>query len=190
MPFAVADYKEVIKNICAQTVFPLDIEYALDENGDVVTDSVNSCIPVKSWDEWVKLPIRDYDEYVTTPNHPVRLPTVVVCENYKKMAFERTLFPTNRNIWERDNYTCAYTLKKLQKSELSVDHIIPTSRGGEDTWLNKVTCDRELNSRKGSKTPEEAGLKLKFKPTIPTYRGVIIKNTRPEWAFILEPFKK
>lgn len=185
-PFASADYKEVIKNICSGSVYPLDIEYGINDDGEYDPSVVNSALPVKSWDEWVSLPIRDYDEYLNTPNHPVRLPTVVICSTYNKIKFQKVLFPTNKNVWERDNYTCSYTLRKLSRDELSVDHIIPKSRGGEDSWMNLVTCCKDLNSRKGNKLNEEIGLKLQRKPFVPKSGGLIFNSVRPEWVFITQ----
>lgn len=177
-PVALADYRECIKNIFSGTAFPMDIEYSQDENGDM---NIESMLPVKTWDEWKTLPVREYDDFLGTTGDPVRLPPIVVCSDYSKIRFKRVVFPTNRNIWNRDENICQYTGVKLKKSELSVDHIIPTSRGGEDTWLNKVTCDRELNSRKGDKTPEEAGLKLIKAPTVPKMGGLVFPKLRPEW---------
>ena len=55
-------------------------------------------------------------------------------------------------------------------SELNIDHVIPRSRGGRNTWDNLVTCSVDANSRKGGRTPEEAGMKLIRKPRKPAPR--------------------
>jgi len=177
-PVALADYREVIKNIFSGSAFPLDIDYSEGEDGEL---TIESMLPVKEWSEWRKLPVRDYDDCLGTTSEPVRLPPIVICSSYNKIKFQKVVFPTNRNIWNRDENICQYTGNKLNRSQLSVDHVIPTSRGGEDTWLNKVTCDRDLNSRKGDKTPEEAGLKLIKAPTVPKSGGLIFPKIRPEW---------
>jgi 5-methylcytosine-specific restriction endonuclease McrA len=78
-----------------------------------------------------------------------------------------------------------YTNKKLSKDELSVDHVIPKSRGGKDTWDNLVCCDRLLNSKKGSKSVAEMGLKLKYKPYKPT-TGMNFEIYKDEWASFLK----
>ncbi len=60
----------------------------------------------------------------------------------------------------RDRYTCQYCHKSLPSGELTLDHVVPRSRAGETTWENLVACCHPCNNRKGSRTPEEAGMKL------------------------------
>lgn len=57
---------------------------------------------------------------------------------------------TKQNVYKRDNYTCAYTGKRLGNDDLSWDHVIPTSKGGTHTWENLVTCHRKINELKGN----------------------------------------
>jgi 5-methylcytosine-specific restriction endonuclease McrA len=71
---------------------------------------------------------------------------------------------TRRNIMHRDNYTCQYCGKK---SDLTIDHIIPRSRGGKDTWDNVVVACLRCNVVKGSRTPREAEMELRTKPCRP-----------------------
>ena len=71
-----------------------------------------------------------------------------------------------RNILIRDNFTCQYCGKKVKK--LTIDHIIPKSRGGETSFENCVSSCKECNNRKGMKTPREAGMSLMKVPTQPT----------------------
>lgn len=61
-------------------------------------------------------------------------------------------------------HNCAYTDEKLPASQLNIDHVIPKSRGGRDTWENLVACRKDINFKKGNKTNKEAGLSLKRKP--------------------------
>ena len=83
-------------------------------------------------------------------------------------------------IWSRDNYTCVYTGEKLNRETLSVDHVIPKSMGGQCTWENLVTCQRILNSNKGSKTLKEAKLKLRYTPFKPS-DGYQFNLYKQEW---------
>lgn len=82
---------------------------------------------------------------------------------YVKIKF-REMIPTRRMIHERDNHHCAYC---GSSSNLSIDHVIPRSRGGKDTWDNMVTACFSCNSKKGSRTPEEANMILRVKPHRP-----------------------
>jgi 5-methylcytosine-specific restriction endonuclease McrA len=72
---------------------------------------------------------------------------------------------TRREIFTRDDYTCQYC--GAFGGDLTVDHVIPRSKGGEHTWENVVTACRACNHRKGGKTLQEARLKLKFNPSEP-----------------------
>ncbi len=72
---------------------------------------------------------------------------------------------TRKNIHIRDNYTCQYC---GSTSTLTLDHVMPVSRGGKSSWENVVTACYPCNSRKGSKTPEEAGMKLAMVPKKPS----------------------
>ena len=103
------------------------------------------------------------------------------------MHIKKAQFPTKKNIWERDKYTCVYTGKKLSKEELSVDHVYPKSKGGQDTWENLVTCDKQLNSDKSNKLLSETKLKLRYKPYKPK-DGFKFDIYRNEWYSFLANF--
>ena len=67
---------------------------------------------------------------------------------------------SRKNILMRDRYTCQYCHRTMPSGELTLDHVIPRSRAGESAWENLVACCHPCNNRKGSRTPEEAGMKL------------------------------
>jgi 5-methylcytosine-specific restriction endonuclease McrA len=132
---------------------------ALDVQGEDVI------FPVK-WDEWLRLPVRERDNAVQTPRGAVRLPTVIIAVNYAKVPLRRPGF-NRRGIWERDGGVCQYTGQKLQPHEGNIDHVVPRARGGQSTWDNCVLAHRDVNSRKGSRLPHEAGLTLRRRPGVP-----------------------
>lgn len=184
-PVGVCDWREGIKNIFSEAAFPLDIQYSQNETGENL-EAFEWAEPIKTWEEWSKLPVRPYDEYIHTSKGPVRMPSILICAEYDKIKWNKVLFPTKRNVWERDNYTCGYTGKKLSRDEVSVDHILPKSKGGEDTWLNLITCDKEVNRRKGDTLLEDTKLKLIKKPFVPK-GGMTFPILRPEWVkFVAE----
>lgn len=184
-PVGVCDWREGIKNIFSKAAYPLDIQYAQEQLGDSL-ESFEWFEPIQTWEKWVTLPVRDYDEYIQTTKGPVRMPSVVICADYDKIKWNKVLFPTKHNIWERDGYTCCYTGKKLSRDEISVDHIIPVSKGGENTWMNLVTADKEVNRKKSDKDLADSGLKLLRKPFVPK-GGMTFPVLRPEWTkFIAE----
>lgn len=144
--------------------------------------------PVK-WQDWLVLPIRESDNAVRTVRGMVRVPTVIVLANFAKVPKKRPKFGT-RGIWDRDGGRCQYTGKPLKPGDGNIDHIVPRSRGGQSTWENCVLSHKDVNSRKGSRLPEEAGLQLLRKPTAPRELpvSVLIKNQHfvKDWELFLK----
>jgi 5-methylcytosine-specific restriction endonuclease McrA len=138
---------------------------------------IDDTITPVPWSEWLKLPVRAHDHVVQTTRGPVRVPTVIVAANYAKVPMRRPRFGA-RGIWERDGGVCQYTGRKLKPSEGNIDHVIPRSRGGKTSWDNCVLAHREVNSRKGSRLPHEAGLHLRKQPAAPRVvpASVLIRN--------------
>mgnify|MGYP003664019925 CR=1 FL=1 len=68
--------------------------------------------------------------------------------------------PNRKNIFERDEGICQYCSRKVTYGKSTIDHILPKSRGGKDTWMNLVLCCAPCTSKKGSKTPREASMSL------------------------------
>lgn len=184
-PIGVETTERTFGNIFSGSVVPLDITYAVKEDGSTNLEEVEYFTAIHSVAEWLNLPIRSYDEYIQTTKGPVRVPQVVICSNFDRIIFNKVQFPTKHNIYKRDNYTCVYTGKKLLKEELSVDHVIPRSKGGKDTWENLVTCDRLLNSKKSNMSVAEAGLKLRYKPFKPS-NGMTFDLYKEEWSSFLK----
>lgn len=93
-------------------------------------------------------------------------PSIMVLKKYvrKKPLIPKFNF---RGVFRRDMFMCCYSGKELPPSKLTVDHVLPKSRGGKSTWENCVTASLEINSLKGNKTPEEANLKLLIEPKAP-----------------------
>ena len=85
----------------------------------------------------------------------------------------------NRWLFGRDNYTCLYCGKQFKSSQLTLDHIIPRSRGGKKTWMNAATSCKRCNLLKAARTPEEAGMSLIAVPFKPNqYEQLYLKNHR------------
>ena len=187
-PLSVSNWKVVMVDICSGAVHPLDIFYETDEHGNVNTDKIESFNVVKTFEEWAALPIREFDDFVNTPKTSYRLPPIVVCANFNKIIYKKVVFPTKNNIWKRDNYICQYSGEKLTKEDISVDHILPQSRGGENSWTNLVTCKKSLNVWKSDRTPQECGLKLLNKPFKPS-NGMVFSFVRKEWEMFVDSGK-
>ncbi len=118
------------------------------------------------WGEWQDLPVREDDWSVSTANGSIRVPTVIVALNYARVPLRRPAF-NSQNLRERDGNRCQYTGELLKPEEGSIDHIVPRSRGGKNSWENCVWSKKSVNNRKGSQLPKEAGLKLLRTPKAP-----------------------
>jgi 5-methylcytosine-specific restriction endonuclease McrA len=166
----------------------LDIEYGFNSDGSVDFDNPISMRPV-TWSEWITLPIREWDLTINGANRTYRVPTVIIAINFDRMPVKSFKGkPSKESIWMRDGGIDQYTGKQLSKDNGTLDHIIPRSRGGLDTWENLVLTSKEVNSKKSNKTPEEAGLKLIRKPKTPTPTPVmhLIKEARHnDWKHFL-----
>jgi len=91
------------------------------------------------------------------------LPSVIRLRNYHRVP-NRLQIVSRRNIMLRDGGKCLYCGQRFDSQELTLDHVIPRSRGGPNSWSNLVSCCKKDNLRKGDRTPEEAGMKLIHKP--------------------------
>lgn len=140
------------------------------------------------WDEWITLPIRSQDNAVRTAHSVIRVPTVIVAVNFAKVPKKRPKLSA-KNIRERDGNRCQYTGRELRPEEGSLDHVLPRSRGGADTWENLVWSSKDVNARKGDRLPHEAGLKLLNVPRAPKELPVTahIRNAHgvAEWKLFL-----
>ncbi len=100
---------------------------------------------------------------VHSARHTLALPSVIRLLEYRRIPNQSRAL-SRKNILMRDRYTCQYCHRTLASSELTLDHVVPRSRSGESTWENLVACCHTCNNRKGSRTPEEAGMKLARAP--------------------------
>lgn len=119
----------------------------------------------------------------------VFLPSVIVLREQVRIPHKRAR-ASKKNIFLRDGYTCQYCGRAFDRSELSLDHILPQSRGGKDTWENLVAACKPCNGRKDDQTPEEAGMPLirrVIPATVHTSRGILrsLGMQVQDWSFYL-----
>jgi 5-methylcytosine-specific restriction endonuclease McrA len=136
----------------------------------------------------ITLPVREGDNAVRTARGAIRVPTVIVAVNFAKVPKKRPKL-CSKTIRERDGNRCQYTGKLLKPDEGSLDHVLPRSRGGADSWENLVWSSKDVNTRKGNRLPHEAGLKLLSVPRAPKELPVsaLIRNAHgvAEWRLFL-----
>lgn len=93
-------------------------------------------------------------------------PSVIRLNAYIKIPYKKIIL-TRKNILRRDNHKCAYCGRG--DLPLTIDHVIPRSRGGDDIWENLVAACLPCNSKKGDRTPDEANMPLRIKPYAPNH---------------------
>jgi len=99
-------------------------------------------------------------------------PSVIRLNRFVKVPYKKVIL-TRKNILKRDSYKCVYCGRS--DLPLTVDHVIPKAKGGEDVWENLVAACVVCNNKKGDKTLEEANLILRTKPFKPNYLMFISK---------------
>ncbi|QDU87428.1 HNH endonuclease [Pirellulimonas nuda] len=123
-----------------------------------------------------------HDDWVRSVNFEIRAPRVLRLLEFDRAPKQRVRL-NRRNLFARDENLCQYCGKKFATSELSIDHVVPSCRGGETTWENVVCACVRCNVRKGGRTPTEANMKLIKKPVRPKRSPLLsIKLASPKYA--------
>jgi|TARA_R110001606_G_scaffold135304_2_gene272275 5-methylcytosine-specific restriction endonuclease McrA len=123
-----------------------------------------------SWQESIKLIWLDkinvlewHDWEVHSVNHSMQVPSVITVKEYVPQAGAVNF--TRTNVFIRDRYTCQYCFCSFKKSDLTLDHVLPRSKGGRTNWLNIVTACKKCNHSKGN----NAKITPKQMPTRPNF---------------------
>ena len=112
--------------------------------------------------------IEEYERWIRGVTLALRLPAVVRLNRYVRRKTPLVKF-SRQNLYFRDRGTCQYCGVSFDFKELTYDHVVPRSRGGQTEWTNVVTCCGVCNLRKGGRTPEEADMFLIRKPRVPIW---------------------
>lgn len=111
-----------------------------------------------------------------------RYPSIIRLNRFVNLPFKRVAL-SRVNIYKRDGQACVYC---GHKDNLTLDHVLPRSRGGRDSWDNLVTACQRCNTEKGDRTPEEAEMVMRHKPFRPSFimylrdfHGKVLEEWRP-----------
>ncbi len=105
-------------------------------------------------------------DYVRAVRYDVEVPRLIRLLSYDRLPRQRVRL-SRRNVFARDGHRCQYCGKSFATSDLSLDHVVPKSKGGQTTWENMVAACLKCNVRKGGRTPHEAGMRLLMEPARP-----------------------
>jgi len=129
--------------------------------------------------------VQEYERIIRGMSFALRLPAVIRLNHYIKKGSKIIKF-SRQNLYLRDGGRCQYCGSPFSQRELTHDHVIPRSKGGETEWTNVVTCCLTCNLKKGGRTPEEAGMFLIRKPRAPIWIPLLtmslgLKETPEPW---------
>jgi 5-methylcytosine-specific restriction endonuclease McrA len=124
---------------------------------------------------------------VHSPSMSLHMPSVIRLAFYIRKPFLDRVAFNKKNILRRDNYTCQYCARRGER--LTVDHIIPRSKGGETTWINTVAACLRCNLHKGNRTLHEARMTLVREPIHPKFLFSVHLLRHPHAPFFLESWR-
>lgn len=107
-----------------------------------------------------------HTEAIRTVSRNYQMPSIIRLFHYVQMPYRGGVTLTRQNIFRRDVHQCQYC---GSAKDLTIDHVLPRSRGGKSTWDNLITACKPCNSRKGDLTPEEARMPLRQEPFKPSF---------------------
>lgn len=124
------------------------------------------------FEQWLRVVPPPGCRLVRTPNRDVAVPSVILLSKYDRLPGCTVPF-SRRNLARRDAHRCQYCGRRQGSDQLTIDHIVPRSRGGATGWTNCVVACIPCNRKKGCRTPEQAGMELLSAPK------------RPDWSLVL-----
>ena len=140
-------------------------------NATAITFEENNFIEL-NFNQWIKKEIwPDDQEFIYSTSIKLAIPRVIRYLHYSKIP-KTTVRLSRKTIFARDENICYICGKEFSDRHLSIDHIIPISRGGTNTWKNMITCCLECNWKKGDKLLHELGIKPKFQAKEPVVSNI------------------
>jgi len=154
------------------------IDYESEDNGVFANYDFDSWAELSEYKEEFS---KDNYRWVKAVGGSIAVPQIVRLLFSKRRASPQRL--TRKNLFARDQNKCQYCGKRFATSELTLDHVVPSSRGGGNTWDNLACACVKCNSRKDNKTPSEAGMKLLTMPARPTSALVLPAESKRHWSW-------
>ena len=126
-----------------------------------------------------------WGHYLCWSNGKIQYPSIIRLKKYVKIRYTNTRF-SRKILIKRDRGICQYCDKKIDESQITIDHIIPKAKGGQTSFTNCVICCKLCNNKKGDSTLEQANMSLLRKPILPSFaiNNFITdyqENWHPDW---------
>lgn len=160
------------------------------QHATLVLNSSYAVLGTVTWEDAVAMiygekahVVEEYDQIVRSAYLEMRIPAVVKLNSYVSKPIKPVKF-SRASVYARDGYKCQYCLTHCDTHELTYDHVIPRAQGGQTVWTNIVSACYKCNSRKGGRTPDQAGMKLHKQPVrpraVPQMEFAFLGKTIPE----------
>jgi 5-methylcytosine-specific restriction endonuclease McrA len=173
-PIQVTSAREAISMVAKGTA--LIIEPGTFATHDLVT-----------WNDVSRAKARFEGETIRSARLALVPPEVILLKTYPGQGVQAVVF-SRKNLFKRDRYTCQYCGTQPGPEELTIEHIVPRSKGGLSGWENCVLACIPCNKRKADRTPEQAGMKLRSTPRKPTWKALVRvapRERRESWDAFL-----
>ena len=179
----VIDVRRAFSLLCRDLAEVIDVDEGQYANYDF-----------QSWQELSELKAEfkeseEEEDWIQTVNSEIRVPRIIRLLMYDRVPRHSVKF-NRRNLFARDRNQCQYCGHFFATSDLSLDHVMPRSRGGKTTWENIVCACIDCNIRKGGRTPREANMHLIREPVKPKRSpllGVKLRNPKyRSWKSFVE----
>ena len=145
--------------------------------------AVNEQYETFDFETWRHSRVPPEADTVGTLSGAIRVPRVIILRHFDRAPRKHVRF-SRANVFSRDCNTCQYCDGSMPRSQLNLDHVVPRTQGGLTTWENVVCSCISCNRRKGGRTPEQAGVKLRRQPRRPVWSPLL--SSMPEGVRYLE----
>jgi 5-methylcytosine-specific restriction endonuclease McrA len=129
-----------------------------------------------NWEDWSRLEPSDDQAFIQAVTQRFCVPEIVALVNFDRIPASSVTF-SRRNLFKRDRYTCQYCGSQPVADELTIDHVIPRSQGGQSTWTNCVLACVDCNHKKADRTPDQARMRLRKAPIRPGWNPVYSRHS-------------
>jgi len=122
-----------------------------------------------SWEDWTQFVPAEGAPCVRSARLRLKVPEIICLAHYDRLPSTAVTF-SRRNVSKRDHYICQYCGAQPGAESITIDHVVPRSQGGVSSWTNCAAACTQCNARKGDRTPEQAGMKLRRRPVRPEWK--------------------
>ena len=128
------------------------------------------------WDDWSALEPGHEESCIRSVSQRFRVPEVITLTRFNRLPTTTVAF-SRRNLFKRDRFMCQYCGRKPKPDELTIDHVVPRSRGGGSSWENCVLACTRCNHAKADRALNQTGMKLLKKPTHPNWNPIYSQHS-------------